>query len=352
MEDYEETTRETWSMDMMEESEPVFEDQEESAHLFEDQEEMFLQEEMQKSTALDENQLNEQSHDNKTLVAARGNVEQEFESHQVDWQWEKTSLFQAAGGFKKYVQDMQRDAKDPVEASYRAQLEEHRDETRKIASDLKKAKDSLETERLRWQQEKNSLLKGHRKETKKIASALKKAEDSLETERLCWQQEKKSLLVEHRKETRKITSALRKAEDLLENERRCWQQEKMSLLERDDRGEPLFGDDDIIPVQEEMEKSTALSETQLDEQKCENKTIAAARKTVEQKLESHPVELQEEKTSLHQPTEGFKKTVHDMVQESKETVERSQVSHQIQLEEQREETRKIASALRKAEDLL
>ena len=43
-----------------------------------------------------------------------------------------------------------------------------------------------------------------------------------------------------------------------------------------DRGESLFGDDDIIPLLEEMEKCTVLYETQLDEQKCENKTIAAA----------------------------------------------------------------------------
>ncbi|XP_036949030.1 uncharacterized protein LOC119016833 isoform X2 [Acanthopagrus latus] len=122
---------------------------------------------------------------------------------------------------------------------------------------------------------------------------------------------------------------LKRPEDLLEIERLHSQQAKSTMLE-------------------ETEKSRA----QLDEQKHENSTLLAALRNVEQKLESYQLEWQEEKTSLIQATEGFKKSMHDMQQEAKEDLERSQASHQAHLEEQKEETRKIASALNKVEDLL
>lgn len=48
--------------------------------------------------------------------------------------------------------------KQKEEASHQAQREQYESETRKMASALKKAKSLLETERLRLQQEKSSLL--------------------------------------------------------------------------------------------------------------------------------------------------------------------------------------------------
>ena len=116
-----------------------------------------LLEETEKSRA----QLDEQKHENSTLLAALRNVEQKLESYQLEWQEEKTSLIQATEGFKKSMQDMQQEAKEALErsqASHQAHLEEQKEETRKIASALNKVEDLLETERLSWQGEKSSLL--------------------------------------------------------------------------------------------------------------------------------------------------------------------------------------------------
>ncbi|XP_036970273.1 protein MLP2-like [Acanthopagrus latus] len=126
-------------------------------------------------------------------------------------------------------------------------------------------------------------------------------------------------------------TALKKAEDLLETGRLCWQQEKSSLLE-------------------EMERSRALHVAQLDEEKHKNDTLVATLKDLKQQLDSHRSEWREEKASLVQATEDRKKTVQDM--QVVETMERSQASQQAQHEEQKEETRKLAAAMKKAEDLL
>ncbi|XP_030274565.1 cingulin-like isoform X1 [Sparus aurata] len=259
-----------------------------------------LLKEMEESRALYEVQLDEQKCKNKTLATALINVEQKFESCQLEWQEEKTSLIQTTEGLKNTVQDMQRDANEAVErcqASHQAQLEEHREETRKISAALKKAEDLLETGRLGWQQDTITMVKELHEETHEMQSDLSRLKDLLEVECFNWQKEKDSLL-------------------------------------------------------KEMEESRALSEVQLDEQKCQNKTLAAALMNVEQKFESCQLEWQEEKTSLIQTTEGLKNTVQDMQQEANEAVERCQASHQAQLEEHREETRKISAALKKAEDLL
>ena len=160
-------------------------------------------------------------------------------------------------------------------------------------------------------------------ENKTLTAALKKAEDLLETERLGWQQGANIMMRDHSEETLQITSELKRVEECLEAERYCWYKEKNCL-------------------QREIEESRAFFDNQLEEQNRKNKTLAAALRNVEQKFASCQVEWQEEKTSL----------IQDMRQEAKEAVERSQASHQVQLEEHREETRKIAAALKKAEDLL
>ena len=203
-------------------------------------------------------------------------------------------------------------------------------ETRKITSALKKAEDLLESERLRWQQKKSSLLEEMEKsrvlcvaqldEQKHKSDNLVAALRSVNSHRLGWRQEKTSLiqaiedlkktlqlekedaqashqaqLEEHRVETRKITSVLKKAENLLETERLCWQQEKSSLLE-------------------ETEKSRA----QLDEQKHKNNTLVAALSNVEQELQGHQEEWQKSKTSLIQTTEDLRKTLQEKEQKWEE----------------------------------
>ena len=106
-------------------------------------------------------QLDEEKHENSTLVAALRNAEQKLEGYQLEWKEEKTSLSQATEGFLKSIQDLQQEAKEALErsqASHQTQLEEQKKETRKIISALNKVEDLLETERLSWQGEKSSLL--------------------------------------------------------------------------------------------------------------------------------------------------------------------------------------------------
>ncbi|XP_030292031.1 putative uncharacterized protein MYH16 [Sparus aurata] len=272
-------------------------------------------------------------------------------------EWLEANLvFERAQGQKlqERLAVMEDEAKNTLErtqASHQAQLEEHREETTKIASALEKAEDLLQAEQFCWQQEKTSLLKGmeesravyeyqldeQRYENSILVAALRTAEQKMESQQAELQEERTSLiharegfkktvqemqqevketlerylashqaqLEEHREEITKIASALEKAEDLLQAEQFCWQQEKTSLLKG-------------------MEESRAVYEYQLDEQRYEKRIVLAALRTAEQQMESQQVELQEERTSLIQATQGFKKT------------ERSQASHQAQLEEHRE----------------
>ncbi|XP_030277459.1 uncharacterized protein LOC115584161 isoform X2 [Sparus aurata] len=101
-----------------------------------------------------------------------------------------------------------------------------------------------------------------------------------------------------------------------------------------------------------MEESRALHVAQLDEKKHKNDTLVAALNHLKQQLDSHHSGWQEEKTSLIQATEDYKRTLQDMQLQVMEAVERSQASQQAQYEEHEEETRKITTALKKAEDLL
>ena len=383
-----------------------------------------LLEERENSAALYEAQLDEQKCKNNTLTAALMNVEQELESRQVEWQEEKTSL----------IQKMKQEANEAMErsqAAHQAQLEEHRMESKKTTTALKKAEDLLKSERLCWQQDTKTLLDDHTEERRQIASELKGAKQRLENERYYWQKEKYSLLEEkenstalheaqldeqkcknktlaaalmnveqelesrqvewqeektsliqkmqqeaneavesskaahqaqleeHREETKKMAAALKKAEDLLKSERLCWQLDTKTLLDRHteerwlimsdlNRAKQLlenernFWQTEKDSLLEAMENATALHEVQLNEQKRENKTLAAVLRNTEQEYVNSQMEWQKKKTYLIQM----------MGQEAKEAVERSQAAHQAQLEEHREETKKIAAALKKAEDLL
>ncbi|XP_044076876.1 coiled-coil domain-containing protein 157-like [Siniperca chuatsi] len=94
------------------------------------------------------------------------------------------------------------------QASHQAQLEEHKAQTSKIASALKKAEDLLETERLRLQQEKTCLqeemekstafyvaqLDEQKRENIVVMAALEKVKQQLESRRIEWQEDKSSLL--------------------------------------------------------------------------------------------------------------------------------------------------------------
>ena len=199
------------------------------------QEKTSLLEEMEKSRALFEDQLDEQKHENKTLVAALKDVEQKLENHRVEWQEEKISLIQATEEFKKRLQDTQQEAKEAMEryqASHQAQLEEHREETRKIASALKNAQGLLESESLSWLQVKTSMLEEKEKsralheaqldeqkrENKTLAAAFKNVEQKLDSHLVRWHEEKTSLI--------QATEGLKKT---LQEKEQEWQEMESSM---------------------------------------------------------------------------------------------------------------------------
>ncbi|XP_036949376.1 interaptin-like isoform X2 [Acanthopagrus latus] len=343
--------------------------------------------EIEESGALYEVQLNEQKCENKTLAATLMNVEQQFESCQVEWQEENASLIQA----------MRQEANEVVERSqafHQVQLEEHREETREIAAALKTAEELLETQHLSWQQETATTLNGHSEENWQITSQLNSVNECLQAERYYWHNEKYCLLREieesgalyevqlneQKCENKTLAATLMNVEQQFESCQVEWQEENASLIQamRQEAKEAVERSQAFHQVQLEehreetreitaalkkagdfletehlsrpldnhalleIEESRALYEVQLNEQICKNKTLAAALMNVEQQFERCQLEWQEEKTSL----------IHAMRQEAKEAVERSQAFHLAQLEEQREETRKIAAALKTAEELL
>ncbi|XP_036949371.1 centrosome-associated protein CEP250-like isoform X1 [Acanthopagrus latus] len=294
--------------------------------------------EIEESRALYEVQLDEQICENKTLAAALMNVEQQFESCQVEWQEENASLIQA----------MRQEANEVVERSqafHQVQLEEHREETREIAAALKTAEELLETQHLSWQQETATMLNGHSEEIWQITSQLNSVNECLQAERYYWHNEKYCLLREieesralyevqldeQKCENKTLAAALMNVEQQFESCQVEWQEENASLIQamRQEAKEAVERSQAFHQVQldwqkeknsllNEIEESRALYEVQLDEQKCENKTLAAALINVEQKLQSHLVKWQEEKTSLIQTTEGLEKMLQEKAQEWEE----------------------------------
>ena len=86
-------------------------------------------------------------------------------------------------------------------------LDDHTEETQQIASDLKGAKQLLETEHYYWQKEKVSLLNIERSAAlyevqldeqnhkyKTLVAALRRVEQKLESNQVEWQEEKTSLI--------------------------------------------------------------------------------------------------------------------------------------------------------------
>ena len=274
--------------------------------------------------------LDDHTEERWKLAFALKSTKQVLEDERYYWQMEKSSLLEE---------------KENSAALHEVQLDEQKCENKTLAAALRNVELEFETRQAEWQEEKSSFaqkmqqevkeaveraqashqakLEEHRLESKKMAAALKKAEDLLQTERLSWQQDTKILLNDHTEKTQQIASDLKRTKQLLENERNHWQTVKVSLLE-------------------ERDNSAALHEVQLDEQKCKNKTLTAALMNVEEELQRRQVEWQEEKTAI----------IQKMQREAKEAAERSQASHQAKLEEHRLESKKMAAALKKAEDLL
>ncbi|XP_036927332.1 protein CASP-like [Acanthopagrus latus] len=241
-----------------------------------------------------------------------------------------------------------KEAKTPLErtqASHQVQLEEHREETREIAAALKTAEELLETQHLSRQQETATTLNGHSEENWQITLQLNSVNECLQAERYYWHNEKYCLLREieesgalyevqlneQKCKNKTLAAALMNVEQQFESCQVEWQEENASLIQamRQEAKEVVERSQAFHQVQldwqkeknsllNEIEESRALYEVQLDEQKCENKTLAAALINVEQKLQSHLVKWQEEKTSLIQTTEGLEKMLQEKAQEWEE----------------------------------
>lgn len=167
----------------------------------------------------------------------------EFEARSKAEELEKDLAFEKAqteklqkrlSEMKEALLKQKEDAKKTVERSqaYRqTQLREHTAETGRIKAALKTAEDLLETERLRFQQEKNSFLEETEKsralyvsqidqlkmENSNLVAPLKKADQQLENERIQWQVVKSSLL----QVTDKLTKTLQEKEQEWETTESC-----------------------------------------------------------------------------------------------------------------------------------
>ena len=77
----------------------------------------------EEATALLADQLDEQKHENDSLVAALRSAEQELQGHQIKWQELKTSLVQTSEDLKKTLHDKEKEWGER-ESSIKAQLED------------------------------------------------------------------------------------------------------------------------------------------------------------------------------------------------------------------------------------
>ncbi|XP_062422701.1 rho-associated protein kinase 1-like [Pungitius pungitius] len=235
---------------------------------------------------------------------------------------------------------------------------------RKRTACLKKTfKDQLESEHLKWKQEKASMLENsnspevEKSNNDDLLAAVKKAEQQLESRTIEWEQERTSFKarlektcqdLEHaqlknitavhtlEKEAVEMSERNQALQDQLESEHLKWKQEKASMLEN--------------------------SNSSKEVEKKKNDDLLAAVKKAEQQLESRTIEWEQERTSFKARLEKTCQdlehaqlknitAVHIMEKEAVDMSERNQAFH-YQLEEQRAETIKITRALKETEDLL
>ncbi|KAL3051218.1 hypothetical protein OYC64_001483 [Pagothenia borchgrevinki] len=276
-------------------------------------------------------------------------------------------------------------------------LELERAETRKITTALKKAEDLLATERLRFQQEIKTLQEvKHQTSTNKeqqMALERMKAENKALQSELCVlrpmlgvaktnvELELESYLELERGETRKITTALKKAEDLLATERLQFKQEITDL--QDLKHQTSLNKDKQLTLEHMKAEHEALqselcvlrpmlvvSNTNLELERAETRKITTALKKAEDLLATERLRFQQEIKTLqdvkHQTSTNKEQqmTLERIKAENKALqselcvlrpmlgVAKTNVELESYLELERGETRKITTALKKAEDLL
>ncbi|KAL3051216.1 hypothetical protein OYC64_001482 [Pagothenia borchgrevinki] len=290
-------------------------------------------------------------------------------------------------------------AKTHVELELESYLELERAKTRKITTALKKAEDLLATERLRFQQEIKTLqdVKHQTSTNKEQQMALEhiKAENKALQSELCVlrpmlgvaktnvELELESYLELERGESRKITTALKKAEDLLATERLQFKQEITDL--QDLKHQTSLNKDKQLTLAHMKAEHEALqselcairpmlvvSNTNPELERGETRKITTALKKAEDLLATERLRFQQEIKTLqdvkHQTSTNKEQqmalehikaenkalqselcVLRPMLGVAKTNVELELESY---LKLERGETRKITTALKKAEDLL
>ena len=296
-------------------------------------------------------------------------------------------------------------AKTHVELELESYLELERAKTRKITTALKKAEDLLATERLRFQQEIKTLqdVKHQTSTNKEQQMALEhmKAENKALQSELCVlrpmlgvaktnvELELESYLELERGETRKITTALKKAEDLLATERLQFKQEITDL--QDLKHQTSLNKDKQLTLEHMKAEHEALQselcairpmlvvsntnlelESHLELERTETMKITTALKKAQDLLATERLQFKRKIADLQDlknqtflnkdkqltlerikaENEALKSELHAekiMLDLSKTNLE---LEFESNLELERAETRKITTALKKAEDLL
>ncbi|KAL3055301.1 hypothetical protein OYC64_018064 [Pagothenia borchgrevinki] len=280
-------------------------------------------------------------------------------------------------------------AKTHVELELESYLELERAKTRKITTALKKAEDLLATERLQFKQEITDLqdLKHQTSTNKEQQMALEhiKAEHEALQSELC--AIRPMLVVSNtnleleRAETRKITTALKKAEDLLATERLRFQQEiktlqdvkhqtstnkeqQMALEHMKAENQALQSELCVLRPMLCVEKTNVELESHLELERGETRKITTALKKAEDLLATERLQFKQEITDLQdlkhqtslnkdkQLTLEHMKAEHEALQSELCAIRPMLVVSNTNLELERGETRKITTALKKAEDLL
>ncbi|KAL3051220.1 hypothetical protein OYC64_001484 [Pagothenia borchgrevinki] len=288
-------------------------------------------------------------------------------------------------------------SKTNLELEFESNLKLERAKTRKITTALKKAEDLLATERLRFQQEIKTLQEvKHQTSTNKeqqMALERMKAENKALQSELCVlrpmlgvaktnvELELESYLELERGETRKITTALKKAEDLLATERLRFQQEiktlqdvkhqtstnkeqQMALEHMKAENQALQSELCVLRPMLCVEKTNVELESHLELERGETRKITTALKKAEDLLATERLQFKQEITDLQdlkhqtslnkdkQLTLEHMKAENEALQSELCVLRPMLVVSNTNLELERGETRKITTALKKAEDLL
>ncbi|KAJ4918082.1 hypothetical protein JOQ06_000139 [Pogonophryne albipinna] len=286
-------------------------------------------------------------------------------------------------------------AKTNVELESHLKLE--RGETRKITTALKKAEDLLATERLQFKQKIFQDVKHQTSTNKEQQMALErmKAENQALQSELCvydqcsvWQKrtvelELESYLELERGETRKITTALKKAEDLLATERLQFKQkilqdvkhqtstnkeQQMALERMKAENQALQSELCVLRPMLCVAKTNVELESHLKLERGETRKITTALKKAQDLLAIEHLKFKLEilQDVKHQTSTNKEqqmalermKAAKDALQSELRAIRpmlcvaKTHMELESYLELERGETRKITTALKKAEDLL